>query len=267
MVGTWAARVPALQERAGVLDARRSGSRSPAWRRARSSRCRSPAGARRATAAADHARVRDGARVRAAAPGARDERRGADPRRRRARRGQRRHRRRDERPRRRGRAARSGARSCRRCTRASASAGCSAPASARCSRRPGVDVRVELRCDGARHGRRWRSPRRRACCRRDADAAPPGGRLALPPRALWPLGLIAFCCMLAEGAAADWSAVYLHGPLGAGAGVAALGFTAFCVAMTGAAPRRRPPDAARRRRSGSCAAARCSRRSASARRC
>src|SRR4051794_32102482 len=52
----------------------------------------------------------------------------------------------------------------------------------------------------------------------DADAAPPGGRLALPPRALWPLGLIAFCCMLAEGAAADWSAVYLHGPLGANAG-------------------------------------------------
>jgi MFS family permease len=68
----------------------------------------------------------------------------------------------------------------------------------------------------------------------DADAAPPGGRLALPPRALWPLGLIAFCCMLAEGAAADWSAVYLHGPLGAGAGVAALGFTAFSIAMTGA---------------------------------
>jgi MFS family permease len=66
-----------------------------------------------------------------------------------------------------------------------------------------------------------------------ADAAPPGGRLALPPRALWPLGLIAFCCMLAEGAAADWSAVYLHGPLGAGAGVAALGFTAFSIAMAG----------------------------------
>jgi MFS family permease len=65
-----------------------------------------------------------------------------------------------------------------------------------------------------------------------ADAAPPGGRLALPPRGLWPLGAIAFCCLLAEGAAADWSAVYLHGPLGAGAGTAALGFTGFCVAMT-----------------------------------
>ena len=76
----------------------------------------------------------------------------------------------------------------------------------------------------------WRSPRRRTCCRA-TPTRPPGGRLALPPRALWPLGLIAFCCMLAEGAAADWSAVYLHGPLGAGAGVAALGFTAFSVAM------------------------------------
>jgi predicted MFS family arabinose efflux permease len=65
-----------------------------------------------------------------------------------------------------------------------------------------------------------------------ADAAPPGGRLALPPRGLWPLGAIAFCCLLAEGAAADWSAVYLAGPLGAGAGTAALGFTGFSVAMT-----------------------------------
>ena len=65
-----------------------------------------------------------------------------------------------------------------------------------------------------------------------ADAAPPGVSLALPPRSLWPLGLIAFCSLLAEGAAADWSAVYLHGPLGTGAGTAALGFTGFSVAMT-----------------------------------
>jgi hypothetical protein len=65
-----------------------------------------------------------------------------------------------------------------------------------------------------------------------ADAALPGGRLALPPRGLWPLGAIAFCCLLAEGAAADWSAVYFDGPLGTGAGTAALGFTAFSVAMT-----------------------------------
>jgi predicted MFS family arabinose efflux permease len=66
----------------------------------------------------------------------------------------------------------------------------------------------------------------------EADAAPPAAVLALPPRSLWPLGLIAFCCLLAEGAAADWSAVYLDGPLGTGAGTAALAFTAFSVAMT-----------------------------------
>jgi hypothetical protein len=65
-----------------------------------------------------------------------------------------------------------------------------------------------------------------------ADAAPPGAVLALPPRSLWPLGAIAFCCLLAEGAAADWSAVYIDGPLGAGPGIAALGFTGFSVAMT-----------------------------------
>src|SRR5205814_2616493 len=64
------------------------------------------------------------------------------------------------------------------------------------------------------------------------DAVAPSDSLAFPPRSLWVLGLLAFCCLLAEGAAADWSAVYLHGPLGAGAGTAALGFTAFSVAMT-----------------------------------
>jgi hypothetical protein len=38
--------------------------------------------------------------------------------------------------------------------------------------------------------------------------------------------------MLAEGAAADWSAVYLSRSAGAGAAVAALGYTAFSLAMT-----------------------------------
>jgi MFS family permease len=46
------------------------------------------------------------------------------------------------------------------------------------------------------------------------------------------LGVAAFCTLLAEGAAADWSAVYLHGSLGTGAGVAALAYTAFSLAMT-----------------------------------
>jgi MFS family permease len=55
--------------------------------------------------------------------------------------------------------------------------------------------------------------------------------VARPPRRLVAIGTIAFLCMLAEGSAADWSAVYLAEPLSAGAAVAALGFAAFSAAM------------------------------------
>jgi HAD superfamily hydrolase (TIGR01509 family) len=55
--------------------------------------------------------------------------------------------------------------------------------------------------------------------------------LLRPPRALLVLGAAAFFTLLAEGAAADWSAVYLSGSLEATAGVAALGYTAFSLAM------------------------------------
>jgi MFS family permease len=51
-------------------------------------------------------------------------------------------------------------------------------------------------------------------------------------RTLLLLGAAAFCCMLAEGAAADWSAVYLSRSAGAGAALAALGYSAFSLAMT-----------------------------------
>ena len=54
---------------------------------------------------------------------------------------------------------------------------------------------------------------------------------ALPPRAMWALGVIAFCSAIAEGSMADWSALYLDDHLGTGGGVAALGFTAFSFAM------------------------------------
>ena len=54
---------------------------------------------------------------------------------------------------------------------------------------------------------------------------------ALPPRAMWALGVIAFCSAIAEGAMADWSALYLDDQLGSGGGVAALGFAAFSFAM------------------------------------
>lgn len=61
--------------------------------------------------------------------------------------------------------------------------------------------------------------------------APPTRILARPSRALLVLGAAAFCTLLAEGAAADWSAVYLSHSLGAAAAVAALAYTAFSLAM------------------------------------
>ena len=53
-----------------------------------------------------------------------------------------------------------------------------------------------------------------------------------PPAKLVPLGLLAFACLLIEGASGDWSGVYLRDELGTSAAVAALGFTGFSVTMT-----------------------------------
>jgi len=50
-------------------------------------------------------------------------------------------------------------------------------------------------------------------------------------RRLAALGLLAFCCLLAEGAAADWSAVYADRSLAAPAAVAALAYAAFSATM------------------------------------
>lgn len=52
-----------------------------------------------------------------------------------------------------------------------------------------------------------------------------------PSRALLGLGGLAFLGLLAEGAMADWSAVYLHDTLGTSGSVAADGFAAFALAM------------------------------------
>ncbi len=65
----------------------------------------------------------------------------------------------------------------------------------------------------------------------DSDDREPTPILARPRRSLLVLGAAAFVTLLAEGAAADWSAVYLSDSLGAGAAVAALGYTAFSLAM------------------------------------
>ena len=63
------------------------------------------------------------------------------------------------------------------------------------------------------------------------EARANGRRFARPPRAILVLGAAAFCTMLAEGAAVDWSAVYLSRSFGAAAGVAALAYTAFAFMM------------------------------------
>jgi fucose permease len=46
------------------------------------------------------------------------------------------------------------------------------------------------------------------------------------------LGVLGVCGLVGEGAAGDWSAVYLKDNLGTSAGLAALGFAAFSVTMT-----------------------------------
>lgn len=52
-----------------------------------------------------------------------------------------------------------------------------------------------------------------------------------PPRQLVALGLVAFVSLLSEGAAGDWSAVYINKPLQASKAVAALGYLAFSLMM------------------------------------
>jgi len=65
----------------------------------------------------------------------------------------------------------------------------------------------------------------------DADRAATGESLARPSRLLLALGVVAFCVLFAEGAMADWTAVYLRDVAGAGPGLAAAGYAAFSLAM------------------------------------
>jgi predicted MFS family arabinose efflux permease len=46
------------------------------------------------------------------------------------------------------------------------------------------------------------------------------------------LGVLAFCCMIGEGAAADWSSVYLSESLNSSDGFAAAAYAAFSIMMT-----------------------------------
>ena len=58
-----------------------------------------------------------------------------------------------------------------------------------------------------------------------------GPMFVLPTRSLINLGIVAFCCMLGEGAMADWSTIYLRQELETGPGLAAAGYAVFSLAM------------------------------------
>lgn len=55
--------------------------------------------------------------------------------------------------------------------------------------------------------------------------------LAWPTRAAWGLCAIAFCCLMLEGAVADWSAIYLSTVARLSEAAAASGYAAFSMAM------------------------------------
>lgn len=54
----------------------------------------------------------------------------------------------------------------------------------------------------------------------------------LPNKAMVSIGIIAFCCMLGEGAMADWSTNFMENIANAGQSLAPLGLSAFAMAMT-----------------------------------
>lgn len=55
--------------------------------------------------------------------------------------------------------------------------------------------------------------------------------LVKPDKALLKLGLIAFCCMVCEGAMFDWSGIYFQKVVGAEGSMIAAGYTAFMLTM------------------------------------
>ncbi|MFI6789188.1 MFS transporter [Nonomuraea sp. NPDC050383] len=61
-----------------------------------------------------------------------------------------------------------------------------------------------------------------------------GRRFALPSGVLVVIGLVGFCATFAEGASANWAAVYLTEVTGAGPGPAAAGYTIFMFCLAGA---------------------------------
>lgn len=65
----------------------------------------------------------------------------------------------------------------------------------------------------------------------DQEPKEKGSRFSLPPKALWPLGIIAFSAAVGEGSMADWGALYIHDQLGGSEGLAAIAFATFSTTM------------------------------------
>jgi predicted MFS family arabinose efflux permease len=65
----------------------------------------------------------------------------------------------------------------------------------------------------------------------EADAKSDGASFVRPTGPLLGLGILAFICLMGEGAMADWSAVYLRFVVGTDAATAAVGFAAFSMLM------------------------------------
>ena len=58
-----------------------------------------------------------------------------------------------------------------------------------------------------------------------------GSGLVRPDRSLALMGLVAFCVLFAEGAIADWSAVYLRDAISSGPALSAAGYAAYSMTM------------------------------------
>ncbi len=67
---------------------------------------------------------------------------------------------------------------------------------------------------------------------RDVDRVETGPVYGRPTAALTALAVLAFAVLFAEGAAADWSGVYLNDTIGTGEGAATVAFIAFSALMT-----------------------------------
>ncbi|SDR35551.1 Sugar phosphate permease [Paraburkholderia fungorum] len=65
----------------------------------------------------------------------------------------------------------------------------------------------------------------------ESREAPTSSGFAWPSGGVMKLAMLAFLCMLVEGAVADWSAVYLRSTLNQEASVAAIGYSAFAFSM------------------------------------